>query len=86
MQSSVPMNLVRSHLPACSDGVGLRDVAREREQQRDRVLGGGDVVAAGRVHDDDAARVAAATSMLSTPMPARPMTRRRAAAAITSRR
>ena len=35
--------------------VGLRDLARQREHQRDRVLGGGDVVAAGRVHHHDAA-------------------------------
>ena len=37
-------------------GRGLRDVARERDQQRDGVLGGRDVVAARRVHHDDAAR------------------------------
>ena len=33
----------------------LRDVAREREHQRDRVLGGGDDVRLRRVGDDDAA-------------------------------
>ncbi len=36
-------------------GVGLRDVARQREHQRDGVLGGGDDVGLGRVGDDDAA-------------------------------
>ena len=35
--------------------VGLRDVAREREQQPDRVLGGRDDVRLGRVRDDDPA-------------------------------
>jgi hypothetical protein len=35
--------------------VRLRDVSREREQQRHRVLGGGDDVRARRVGDDDAA-------------------------------
>jgi hypothetical protein len=35
--------------------VGLRHVAREREQQRERVLGGGDDVGLGRVGDDDPA-------------------------------
>ena len=37
-------------------GRGLRDVARERDQQRDGVLGGRDVVAARGVHHHDAAR------------------------------
>ena len=36
-------------------GVGLRDVARHGEQQRQGQLGGRDDVAARRVHDDDAA-------------------------------
>ena len=35
-------------------GVRLRDVARQREQQRQRVLGGGDDVRLRRVGDDDA--------------------------------
>ena len=35
--------------------MGLRDVAGEREHQRDRVLGGGDRVRLGRVGDDDPA-------------------------------
>ena len=35
--------------------MGLRDVAREREEQADRVLGGRDDVRLGRVCDDDAA-------------------------------
>ena len=34
--------------------VGLRDLAGERHHQRERVLGGGDGIAEGRVHDDDA--------------------------------
>ncbi len=37
-------------------GGGLGDVARQRDEQRDGVLGGGDVVALGRVHHHDAAR------------------------------
>ncbi len=35
--------------------VGLRDLAGEREQHRDRVLGGGDRIAERRVHDHDPA-------------------------------
>ncbi len=35
-------------------GVGGRHATGEREHQRDGVLGGGDGVAAGRVHDHDA--------------------------------
>ena len=35
-------------------GVGLRDLARERQHQRDGVLGGGDRIAERRVHHDDA--------------------------------
>ena len=37
-------------------GVGLRDLARQREHQRDGVFGGGDRIAERRVHHDDAAR------------------------------
>ena len=37
-------------------GIGLRDLAREREHHGDGVLGGGDRIAEGRVHDDDALR------------------------------
>jgi hypothetical protein len=36
--------------------VGRRDFARQCEHHRDCVLGGGDRIAVGRVHDDDAAR------------------------------
>jgi hypothetical protein len=44
-------------VPAAGDeaGVGLRDVAREREQQAERVLGGRHDVRLRRVGDDDAA-------------------------------
>ena len=44
-------------LPAALDQrrVGLRDVARQREQQPDRVLGRRDDIRLGRVRDDDAA-------------------------------
>src|SRR5205823_3421955 len=35
-------------------GVGLRHPAGQREHEGDGVLGGGDGVPAGRVHDDDA--------------------------------
>ena len=36
-------------------GVGGGELAGDREHQRDGVLGGGDRIAEGRVHDDDAA-------------------------------
>ena len=55
-KSSLPLNLVFSHLPGAHAGGRLRDLARERRHQRDRVLGGRDRVALGRVHHDDAAR------------------------------
>ena len=55
-------------------GVGLRDLPRQRQHQRDRMLGGGDRIAERRVHHDDARAVAAGMSTLSTPMPARPIT------------
>jgi hypothetical protein len=42
-------------LAARERGVRLRDVARERKQQRHRVLGGGDHVRLRRVRDDDPA-------------------------------
>ena len=40
---------------AASERVGLRDVAEQRQRQRQRVLGGGDRVGLGRVGDDDPA-------------------------------
>ncbi len=53
--SSTPENFERSHLPGDQRRVRLRDVARERQQQRHRVLGGGHDVRLGRVGDDDPA-------------------------------
>ena len=41
-------------LAALGGAVGLGDLAGERHHQRDGVLGGGDGIAEGRVHDDDA--------------------------------
>ena len=43
-------------LPGGGRGVRLRDLAGERHHHGDRVLGGGDRVAEGRVHHDDPAR------------------------------
>ncbi len=43
-------------LPRLHAGVGARDVPGQREQQRDRMFGGGQGVAVGGVHDRDAAR------------------------------
>jgi hypothetical protein len=62
-------------------GVGARDGAAHRDHEAEGEFGDGDGVGAGGVHDDDAARVAAAASMLSTPTPARPMMRSLGAAA-----
>ena len=65
--------------------VRLGDVAGEREQQRQRVLGGGDDVRLrARWRRRSRARVAAGTSTLSTPTPARPITRRLTARSISS--
>ena len=41
-------------LAAFERGNGLRDMARQRHHEGDGMLAGGDVVAAGSVHDDDA--------------------------------
>ncbi|MCI1755467.1 MAG: hypothetical protein LKM31_06530 [Sphingobium sp.] len=38
------------HLPACVEAFGFGHLAREREHQRDGVLGGGDRIAERRVH------------------------------------
>ena len=75
-----------SHLPDWVDWSACGDFAGEREQHRDRMLGGGDRIAERRVHDHDSAREAAGTSIVSTPMPARPMTFRRGKAASMPRR
>ena len=55
--------------------VGLRHQARQREHQGQGMLGDRDGVAARRVHDDTPLAVAASTSTLSTPIPARPIAR-----------
>ena len=54
--SSKPVSPAFGHSPGLHAGIGARDVAREREQQRQRVFGGGERVAVGRVHHRDAAR------------------------------
>ena len=41
-------------LAGLGGAIGFRDLARQRHHQRDGVLGGGDGIAEGRVHDDDA--------------------------------
>src|SRR5205085_2231438 len=62
---------VRRPLPAAEleRGVRLRDVARERHQQPDRVLRGGDDRRLGRVRDDDAAACSNASSAAVTAAP-----------------
>ena len=50
------MKSPRSHSPGVHRGVGGGYVAGEREQERQRVLGGGDRVAGRGVDDDDAGR------------------------------
>ena len=53
--SSTPRELRALPRPRDERRVRLRDVAGQREQQRERVLGGGDDVGLRRVGDDDAA-------------------------------
>ena len=53
--SSTPSHRSRSHRPAWSSRVRLRDVASLREQERHRVLGRADRVGLRRVHDHDPA-------------------------------
>ena len=55
-RSSLPRNFFFSHLPRARGGVGLRNVARHGQHQRQRVLGHRDGVAAGRVHHQHAGR------------------------------
>ena len=51
---STPMKRFFSHLPAWVEASACGICARQREHQRDRVLGGGDRIAERRVHHDDA--------------------------------
>ena len=71
---STPMNLFFSHLPARIEVSACGNLPRQRQHQRDRVLGGGDGVADGVFITITPLAVAAGTSTLSTPMPARPIT------------
>ncbi len=70
--------------PGLRRGIGRADLAGGGEQQRDCVLRRRDRIAERRIHHDDTARGRRGMSMLSTPMPARPTTLSRDAAAITS--
>ena len=70
--------------PVHQGGVGLGDVAGHRQQHGHGVLGGGEDVRLRGVDDHDAPRVAASTSTLSRPMPARPTTTRSVPASSTS--
>ena len=54
--SSTPAKRSRSQRAVAQRALGDADVAREREQQRERVLGGRDDVRLGGVADDDARR------------------------------
>ena len=54
--SSMPAKRSRSQRAVAQRALGGADVARQRQQQRERVLGGGDDVRLGRVADDDARR------------------------------
>jgi hypothetical protein len=77
LQTSVPSNLVRSHLPACSEASAC---GIQRASDSIRVIVCSAVVTLlppGVFITTMPFLVAVATSMLSTPMPARPMTRRR---------
>jgi hypothetical protein len=65
-------------------GVRLRDVPGERDEEPDRVLRGRDDGRLGRIATTIPRRVAAATSTLSTPTPARPITFRLSARSMTS--
>ena len=51
---STPMKRFFSHLPAWVEASACGNLARQRQHQRDRVLGGGDRIAERRVHHDDA--------------------------------
>ena len=72
--SSTPVYLRALPLAALERGVGAGDVAGGGEEQRDGQLGGGDDVGGRRVDDHDAGLVAAGTSTLSRPTPARATT------------
>ena len=47
------MNFARVHSPRLTDASAWGIRARQREEQRDRVLGSGDDIAAGRIDDED---------------------------------
>jgi hypothetical protein len=81
---SVPTNFARSHFPAVGGGVRLGRVPRQREQERQGLFGGGNGVPPRHIGHHDPLRDAAPKSILSTPVPARPMKRSFLAAAITS--
>ena len=84
LQTSVPVNASRRHSPALSEAAAcgmLRASASSMETVCSAVV---TLLPPGVFMTTIPRCEAAATSMLSTPMPARPMTRRPCAASITS--
>ena len=64
--------------------MGLRNVARKRDEQADRMLGGGDDGRLGGVRDDDSLAGRRVDVDVVDPDPARPITFRRSARSISS--
>jgi hypothetical protein len=78
------MNRFRSHLDALTLVIRLRLRCGQRHEQSERMLSRRNRVAVGAFITTMPRAVAAGTSILSTPTPARPITRRFLAASITS--
>ena len=83
-RSSVPRNFFFSHLPDLVETLACGMERASAQHEGDRVLGHRNSVAAGRVHHQHAGGGGGLRSTLSTPTPARPITRSFGAFASTS--
>ena len=83
--SSTPVKRARSHSPACMDAFACATCRAQASMSAKACSAAETMFEVGALHTTMPRSVAAATSTLSTPMPARPMTRRFAAASTTSR-
>ena len=83
--SSTPVKRERSHLPSCMDAFAWATLRAQASMSAKACSAAETMLEVGALHTMMPRSVAAATSTLSTPMPARPMTRRFGAASMTSR-
>ena len=83
--SSTPVNLLRSHFPSCMEAFACGTLRAQASMRPSACSAADTMFDVGALHTMTPHSVAASTSTLSTPTPARPMMRRFFAASMTAR-